>query len=273
MHFWINKGNQHGQYYWPRACRLVRPPPEAVANYLANRRRGCYPKPMVTPVRRFQSLESVSNNGLRHTRSSPGHRSNRPQLHSNAHVFYNNLTDPRTSRIDSERSTEILDNEQSHQIQTQENNELESYIRKFKFALVTFAFLAICVLFGVNYLTTGQIWRLGVETLVIISVALVVLLLGGIIILYLDERQSAATTTIIHQQSLESNNDQLQLNSLDEQPVSQIPTLLSINESEIREMSPPPYHMAVRLTNHIHLDDIEIYQDQSPPPPYEKATS
>lgn len=58
--------------------------------YSASRPRGFYPKPMVTPVRRFQSLESVSNNGLRYCRNSPGPRPNRPPVHNNAHIYYNN---------------------------------------------------------------------------------------------------------------------------------------------------------------------------------------
>lgn len=52
---------------------------------------------------------------------------------------------------------------------------------------------------------------------------------------------------------------------------------LSINESDLREMSPPPYHIAIRLTNHHHhqvdLEEIQIYDDQSPPPTYEKAVT
>lgn len=46
------------------------------------------------------------------------------------------------------------------------------------------------------------------ETLVIISVALIVLLLGGIIILYLDERQNAVNVT---QPNYQHSNDQVSL--------------------------------------------------------------
>ncbi|CAG9773839.1 unnamed protein product [Ceutorhynchus assimilis] len=271
MHFWINKGNQQG-HYWPRACRLVRPPPEAVANYLARhqiiRPRGLHPKPMVTPVRRFQSLESVSNNGLRHHgRTSPGQRPNnntRPTIHNNI-LYYNNVTSSRPSRLERERS---LDNVEQTSPQTLDNNELESYIRKFKFALLAFALFSICVMFGANYLSSGQLWRLGVETLVIISVALVVLLLGGIIILYLDERQNSATTS---QQTLETTSPNQLNNDLQERPSVdyQRPTRLSI--ADVQEMSPPPYHIAIRLANQNDLEEIRIYDDQSPPPPYEKA--
>ncbi|KAH1015818.1 uncharacterized protein LOC109538379 [Dendroctonus ponderosae] len=265
MHFWINKGNQQG-HYWPRSCRLVRPPPEAVANYLARHPRGFYPKPMVTPVRRFQSLESVSNNGLRYNRSSPGHRPNR-QATSNAHVVYYN-TSPNV-RIEREISVDV-DHEETN-AQNLENIELELYIHKFKLALLGFAFLAICVLFGANYLSTGQLWRLGVETLVVISVLLIVLLLGAIIIMYLDERHNA-NVAIANQQNAERRSIQLETEYAEEQE-PQRPTQLSIDDSGMREMSPPPYHIAIRLTNQTELEEIQIYNDQSPPPPYEKAVT
>lgn len=49
---------------------------------------------------------------------------------------------------------------------------------------------------------------------------------------------------------------------------------LSIHESDLREMSPPPYHIAIRLANHqVDLEAIQIYDDQSPPPTYEKAVT
>ncbi|CAH0563558.1 unnamed protein product [Brassicogethes aeneus] len=55
MHFWINKSSQ------------------GFVGYGHNRRILCsgggfYPDPMVTPVHRFQSIESVANNGLRSSR-------------------------------------------------------------------------------------------------------------------------------------------------------------------------------------------------------------
>ncbi|XP_066251500.1 uncharacterized protein [Euwallacea similis] len=268
MHFWINKGNQQG-HYWPRSCRLVRPPPEAVANYLASRPRGFYPNPMVTPVRRFQSLESVSNNGLRYSRTSPGHRPIRPAVHSNAHIYYNSTIN-RTPRFEQERSIDIED---QAAVQTLGGSELESYIQKFKFALLSFAFLSVCVMFGANYVSTGHIWRLGVETLVVISGTLVILLLGGIIILYLGDKQNTTHLTMIHQQSFETSNDQFQLDDLQDHSHQQRPTQLSIHETEMREASPPPYHIAIRLTNQVDLEEIQIYDDQSPPPPYEKAVT
>ncbi|XP_076260922.1 uncharacterized protein LOC143196873 isoform X2 [Rhynchophorus ferrugineus] len=208
MHFWINKGNHQG-HYWPRGCAFVRPPPEAVANYLSRPRpRGLYPKPMVTPVRRFQSLESVSNNTIRNNRSSPHHRPNRPAVSSNTQIFYyTNSSNVRIPRV--ERSLGLDNTQTSPQIL--ENNELKQYIRKFKFALLLFGLLSICVFFGANYLTTGQLWRLGVETLVIISIACVVLLLGGIILLYLDGNTmdtSGNHSDINQQNSTDSSNNQ-----------------------------------------------------------------
>lgn len=142
--------------------------------YSASRPRGFYPKPMVTPVRRFQSLESVSNNG-RYTRNSPGPRpNNRPPIHQNAHIYYNNkytscfnkisntsvklvcfasFGNVRTPRTERERSSNASNDPATPQ--TMENNELDSYIRKFKFALLTFAVFSVCVMFGANYLSTG----------------------------------------------------------------------------------------------------------------------
>lgn len=270
MHFWINKGNQG--HYWQRGCRLVRPPPEAVANYLARhqiiRPRGLYPKPMVTPVRRFQSLESVSNNGLRYSRSSPCHRPNRAPVHNNGQqiVPYNASSVPRNDR---ERSSGAETNQTNSQ--TLDSNELKKYIRQFKITLISFALISVCVFFGANYLTTGQLWRLGVETLVIISVALVVLLLGGIILLYLDERHNSASALMESQQNMEACNDELQLDDL-EQRSEQRPSDLSI-QSDIQEIPPPPYHIAIRFSNQNDLEGIQIIDDQSPPPPYEKAVT
>ncbi|KAF7272743.1 uncharacterized protein LOC143196873 isoform X1 [Rhynchophorus ferrugineus] len=272
MHFWINKGNHQG-HYWPRGCAFVRPPPEAVANYLSRPRpRGLYPKPMVTPVRRFQSLESVSNNTIRNNRSSPHHRPNRPAVSSNTQIFYyTNSSNVRIPRV--ERSLGLDNTQTSPQIL--ENNELKQYIRKFKFALLLFGLLSICVFFGANYLTTGQLWRLGVETLVIISIACVVLLLGGIILLYLDGNTmdtSGNHSDINQQNSTDSSNNQT--NSDEFQPApDDIASSLSIHHSSLQELPPPPYHIAIRLSNQNNLETIQILDDQSPPPPYEKAVT
>lgn len=58
-----------------------------------------------------------------------------------------------------------------------------------------------------------------------------------------------------------------------EEQEPQRPTQLSIDDSDMREMSPPPYHIAIRLTNQTELEEIQIYNDQSPPPSYEKAVT
>lgn len=65
----------------------------------------------------------------------------------------------------------------------------------------------------------------------------------------------------------------MQLDDLPDGSEQQRPTQLSIHQSDLREMSPPPYHIAIRLANQNDSEEIQIYDDQSPPPPYEKAVT
>ncbi|XP_030768070.1 uncharacterized protein LOC115891663 isoform X2 [Sitophilus oryzae] len=226
---------------------------------------------MVTPVRRFQSLESVTNNTLRYARS-PYHRpNNRSAASNNPHniLYYHNSSNVRIPRL--ERATPDRGNVQTspHMI---ENNVLKSYICKFKFGLFVFAFMSVLVFFGANFLTTGEIWRMGVEGGVVIAIAFIVLMIGGTILLYLSGYASASQDFPVIQQN-SNDSTVIEQNRLEETPPHQEPTAnhISVHQVDVQELPPPPYHIAVRLSNQNHTEGIQILDDQSPPPPYEKA--
>ncbi|KAJ8959072.1 hypothetical protein NQ318_022328 [Aromia moschata] len=82
MHFWIDKRNQGCGF------NVRRQVPPSLSGYGRNQRNLCgtyYPKPMVTPVHRFQSLEGVTHSGYRYARA-PGYHARHPPPPS---VHYN----------------------------------------------------------------------------------------------------------------------------------------------------------------------------------------
>jgi hypothetical protein len=106
MHFWIDKRSQgcgfSGRHLVPPSLsgkgrdiyfslkiaggRVLQ---RLSSGYGRNQRFLCggfHPKPMVTPVHRFQSIESVANNGVRYARS-PGYHSRAP-IHCQPSVHY-----------------------------------------------------------------------------------------------------------------------------------------------------------------------------------------
>ncbi|KAH0811684.1 hypothetical protein GEV33_011108 [Tenebrio molitor] len=102
---------------------------------------GFHPKPMVTPVHRFQSIESVANNGVRYARS-PGYHSRAP-IHCQPSVHYNGTTSSiRNNHMG--RSLEMITTGQIHTPTPRRNStptaKLKCGVWVF-FAIVTF-FLA-----------------------------------------------------------------------------------------------------------------------------------
>uniref|UniRef100_A0A6P7H3Z7 Uncharacterized protein LOC114345823 n=1 Tax=Diabrotica virgifera virgifera TaxID=50390 RepID=A0A6P7H3Z7_DIAVI len=162
MHFWIDKRSQRCGF---NAGRI----PPSLLGYSRNQRHLCdslYPKPMVTPVHRFQSIES----GLRNGRS--GYHARLP-LHGSTSVHYNGSGSNIRIPPAVVRTTEMVDTgTQAARHNISPTSKLKCGVWIF-FALVTF-FLA-----GAKYYFHGI--NIGIEVLVFCSLLVVVLLLGGLI--------------------------------------------------------------------------------------------
>lgn len=243
MHFWIDKRSQ--------GCGFNgRQIPPSLSGYGRNQRNLCnsfYPKPMVTPVHRFQSIEG----GLRNGRS--GYHARIP-LHCSTSVHYNasNIRIPPAAT----RSSEMVDSEESPATRrnVSPTSKLKCGVWIF-FAVVTF-FLA-----GAKYYFHGI--NIGVEVLVFCSLLVVVLLLGGLISLCeaivsyspANNRPEMPIMRIVEEQ--EPNEPMQDQTSSTIHAPSELPP-------------PPPYHIAVMLSPRNDLDAIQVIRD-SPPPTYEKA--
>lgn len=245
MHFWIDKRSQ--------GCGFnARQIPPSLSGYGRNQRNLCgsfYPKPMVTPVHRFQSIEG----GLRNGRS--GYHARLP-LHCSTSVHYNGSGSNIRMPPNVARSVEMVDTGQSqvtrHNVSP--TSRLKCGVWIF-FALVTF-FLA-----GAKYYFHGI--NIGVEVLVFCSLLVVVLILGGLISLCeaivsyspANTRSEMPVMRIIEEQEIEDPQDQG-----------------SPTNNTTSELPPPPYHIAVMLAPRNDLDTIQVIRD-SPPPTYEKAVT
>ncbi|KAG5890766.1 hypothetical protein JTB14_016503 [Gonioctena quinquepunctata] len=252
MHFWIDKRSQGCGF---NARRQV---PPSISGYGRNQRNLCgsfYPKPMVTPVHRFQSIESVANNGLRLNRS-PGYHTRVP-VQCSPTVHYNgsssNVCMPHVGR-----SSEMLGPGHTPRIRNNVSptSKLKCGMWIF-FALVTF-FLA-----GAKYLFHGI--NIGVEVLAFCSLLVVVLIIGGLISLCEAMVSYSPANTQVESPVPRVSERQ----EPEETSHQQVTASLSQNSTE---MPPPPYHIAVMLSPQNDLDSIQVIRD-SPPPSYEKVVT
>ncbi|XP_023012113.2 uncharacterized protein isoform X1 [Leptinotarsa decemlineata] len=254
MHFWIDKRSQGCGF---NARRQV---PPSISGYGRNQRNLCgsfYPKPMVTPVHRFQSIESVANNGLRNNRS-PGYHERLPAQSPSSSVHYNgssgNIRIPHVGR-----SLEMI--APGHTATIRNNVSPTSRMKCgvwIFFALVTF-FLAVAKYYfhGIN---------IGVEVLAFCSLLVVVLIIGGLISLCEAVISYSPTNTNVEAPVLQVAERQTES---EENRHRQVSTSLSQNSAEL---PPPPYHIAVMLSPQNDLDSIQVIRD-SPPPSYDKAVT
>ncbi|XP_018561223.1 uncharacterized protein LOC108903494 isoform X2 [Anoplophora glabripennis] len=252
MHFWIDKRSQGCGF------NVRRQVPPSLSGYGRNQRILCgslYPEPMVTPVHRFQSIESATNNRLRYARS-PGYH---PRIHSQVPptVHYNgsssNIRMPHMGR-----SLEMI--APGHTPTARNNNSPKSKLKCgvwIFFAVVTF-FLA-----GAKYYFHGI--NIGVEALVFCSLLVIVLIIGGLISLCEAITSYSPTHTPIDAPNM-ATPEQQEI----EETHNQVPTPAMPQNSS--EMPPPPYHIAVMLSPTADLDAIQVIRD-SPPPSYEKAVT
>ncbi|XP_056638257.1 uncharacterized protein LOC130446197 isoform X1 [Diorhabda sublineata] len=243
MHFWIDKRSQ--------GCGFnVHQIPPSLSGYGRNQRNLCnsfYPKPMVTPVHRFQSIES----GLRNSRS--GYHARIP-LHCSTSVHYNGSSIRIPPAVT--RSSEMVDSGQSPATRhVSSTSKLKCGVWIF-FAIVTF-FLA-----GAKYYFHGI--NIGVEVLVFCSLLVVVLLLGGLISL---------CEAIVSYSPANNRPEMPIMRIVEEQEADEpIQDQGSSTTHVSSELPPPPYHIAVMLSPRNDLDEIRVIRD-SPPPSYEKAVT
>ncbi|KAJ8972624.1 hypothetical protein NQ314_000080 [Rhamnusium bicolor] len=194
---------------------------------------------MVTPVHRFQSIESVANNGLRYTRT--------PGYHARAHtqcppsVHYNgsssNIRMPQMGR-----SLEMI---APGNTPTTRNNA--SPTSKLK--------CGVWIFFAIN---------IGVEALVFCSLLVIVLIIGGLISLCEAITSYSPSNTPI-EAPVQMTEQQEPEDSRNQVPSSAL-------HQNSAEMPPPPYHIAVMLSPQNDMDTIHVISD-SPPPSYEKAVT
>ncbi|CAG9857142.1 unnamed protein product [Phyllotreta striolata] len=267
MHFWIDKRSQ-------RCGFNTRQIPPSFSGYGRSQRSLCgsfYPKPMVTPVHRFQSIEG----GLRANGRS-GYNGRLPQLSPipSTSVHYNNA--------DGHRSRSAAGpGEAPESDPARPNNPSPTYRLKcgvwIFFALIMF-FLAGAKYYFHGVSTSNSIYRLtlirivqiniGVEVLVFVSLLVVALMLGGLISLCEAvasftppaNRSDTPIMRIIEEQEQEEGERR---NST-----------VNVNNNAPTEMPPPPYHIAVMLCPRggNDLNTVHIIRD-SPPPTYEKAVT
>ncbi|XP_060521317.1 uncharacterized protein LOC132698978 isoform X2 [Cylas formicarius] len=263
MHFWINKSSQQG---WRQGhiCALRRPiPPAVVAAYYKRHHQGTRGRPMVTPVRRFQSLDSVVNNGLRH--GGRPQQYHHPIRSSGNHVqpmHYNfNATTPVQH---SERSTE-------GQVDPLEDIGELPMISKCK-CLVYMFFVLIVMVAVTNYFVYGYPFVMGQITFMVVSsVSGILLLIAGSYFFVFKDLWEIRRESRLRRQQLTNNTEQNQQPQVvvEEPP----PPPLQDSTEDPSEIPPPPYHIAILLSPQSDLDTIDIIQDQSPPPSYEKAVT
>jgi len=228
--------------------------PPSVSGYGRNQRflcGGLHPKPMVTPVHRFQSIESVANNGLRHARS-PGYHS-RPHWQSSVH--YNGASSSiRNNHMG--RSLEMISAGQTHTPCPRRNStptaKLKCGVWAF-FAIVTF-FLA-----GAKYYFHGV--NIGMEAFAFCSLLVVILIIGGLVSLY----EAITSTANAAEGELVASSPHAEQQEDDSH--IQVPTLIPPSGAEL---PPPPYHIAIMLP--LHNETVQVIMD-SPPPSYEKAVT
>ncbi|CAH1956524.1 unnamed protein product [Acanthoscelides obtectus] len=214
---------------------------------------------MVTPVHRFQSIESVVNNGLRCSRSTGYHA--RPPVHCSPSVHYNgvssNIRIPRVPQMGGSLEMVATAHNPTTRNRHSPTSKLKCGVWIF-FALVTF-FLA-----GSKYYFHGI--NIGVEALVFCALLVVVLIVGGMISLcevifsYAPSYNAGSPSTQATDQSenQETHNIPAQTSTANNTP--QHPA----------EIPPPPYHIAVMLSpQNGNMDAIHVLRD-SPPPSYEK---
>ncbi|KAJ8923038.1 hypothetical protein NQ315_001586 [Exocentrus adspersus] len=250
MHFWIDKRSGCG-------FNVRRQVPPSLSGYGRNQRILCgslYPEPMVTPVHRFQSIESVANNGLRYTSRTPGyharvHSQVPPSVHFNGST--SNIRMPQMGR-----SLEIISPSHTPRHNNSPTSKLKCGVWIF-FAVVTF-FLA-----GAKYYFHGI--NIGVEALVFCSLLVIVLIIGGLISLC-----EAITSYSPSHTPIEPSN----VAASDQQEAEEAHNQVAIPavQQSTAEMPPPPYHIAVMLSPTPDLDAIQVIRD-SPPPSYEKAVT
>ncbi|XP_044252955.1 uncharacterized protein LOC123003945 [Tribolium madens] len=242
MHFWIDKRSQGcGFSGYGRSQRFMC--------------GGFYPKPMVTPVHRFQSIESVANSGLRYARSSGYH--SRAPLHCQPSVHYNGAATSVRNNSQMGRSLEIITTGQIH---TPTPRRHGTPTAKFKcgvwvfFAIVTF-FLA-----GAKYYFHGV--NIGMEAFAFCSLLVIILIIGGLVSLY-----EAITATA---NAPQEENVAVAPVTDQEDTHNQVPS--SLMPPAAAELPPPPYHIAIMLPSQNDTESVQIIRD-SPPPSYEKAVT
>nr|CAH7728420.1 unnamed protein product [Callosobruchus chinensis] len=254
MHFWIDKRSQACGF---NVYRQVRP---SLSGYGRNQGNLCgafFPDPMVTPVHRFQSIESVVNNGLRCNRSTGYHA--RPPVHCSPSVHYNgvssNIRIPRVPQMGGSLEMVATAHNPTTRSRTSPTSKLKCGVWIF-FALVTF-FLA-----GSKYYFHGI--NIGVEALVFCTLLVVVLIVGGLVSL------CEAMLTYAPANNRGSSSAQATDQSDNQETHNNTASTTAANNAE---MPPPPYHIAVMLSpQNGDMDAIHAIRD-SPPPSYEKVVT
>ncbi|XP_022916217.1 uncharacterized protein [Onthophagus taurus] len=264
MHFWIDKRSQGCVRF--NGGHIIRP-------YIAGFRRGAsysgvYPKLMVTPVHRFQSIESVANAGRRNQNRGPGYyharfiertRGEQIDVPSNGEihpcpVIEENLTQGNALN----RSNDVLSHSSSAlPRETSSTAKIKCGVWAF-FAIITF-FIALAKFYfhGAN---------MGMEALAFCALLVFILLVGGLVSLY-----EAVTSCPLHgQNSAQVSNEQNEIHEESSQVhvPNDVPVL--VNPAE---MPPPPYHIAIMLPTQDVNESLQIIRRDSPPPTYEKAVT
>lgn len=261
MHFWIDKRSQgcghNGRYRVPPSLSGPRRNQRLLCG-------GVHPKLMVTPVHRFQSIESVATGGLRHPRA--------PSYHTRFPLHVHPQCTPilRNNVAGVNNSMQGLANEQS-QNQTVTTGRANTPTAKLKCGV--WAFFAILTFFiaGAKYYFHGS--NMGIEALAFCSLLVIVLIIGGLVSLYeaLSKVPAATQTTPTRNPPSQNPSTSEQQQELTEEIPNQVPNSIAPVASQT-EMPPPPYHIAIMLPTHAENEPLTIIRD-SPPPSYDKAVT
>ncbi|KAJ8983973.1 hypothetical protein NQ317_008677 [Molorchus minor] len=214
-----------------------------------------YPKPMVTPVHRFQSLEGVTHSAYRTTRS-PGYHARhaqRPSVHYNGSS--SNIRMPQMGR-----SLEMV--APGNTPSTTRNPPTTT--SKLKCGVWIFFAVVAFLLASVKYYFHEI--NIGMEALVFCSLFLIAWIIGGLVSFCETMTSSYSRSNSL----LDAPHAQMdEQHGLDNNHIPPPAPALSQNSAE---MPPPPYHIAVMLSPTNDLDAIQVIGD-SPPPSYEKAVT
>ncbi|XP_065160175.1 lateral signaling target protein 2 homolog isoform X2 [Atheta coriaria] len=297
MHFWINKSQGcgfNGRYVPPSIS--------------AGTRRNQVPKPMVTPVHRFQSIESVASGGLHahlhghhgqnhsHQSHHHAHHQHPPSGHHQSHrhprapSYHTRFPVPQQNASSHQRSSRRvsidyvsnghrgtltpINSSGGHGSDGTNGHVVNSTTAKLKCGVWAIISLVPFMVVASKYYLHGE--SVGAELLVFLIMLLLILLAVGFVSLFeaFSQKRTSRSPSVV-QISSEQNDtfEESHASSATNPPPTHAVVNMSAANVAALELPPPPYHIAVTLPPaHPHNERLTIIQD-SPPPTYEKAVT